>query len=107
MLLRGGFALLGRAPVLCSIVLSIAEGNGYGDIGTREESGVRMTLENPGPDWRAIYAFLELYRATGRSAYLDAPGSIGTQVLERRDGDRFVDGATGLVRLDAYEPLAV
>ncbi|NUB93588.1 pectate lyase [Haloterrigena sp. SYSU A121-1] len=72
------------------------------------ESGPDLETTPDCDDFRAVYALLELHRATGRDAYRDAAARVGETCLEARTNDDglFVDGE-GRIVLEDPVPLAL
>ena len=103
------YALAARAAgdELCwRTARDVAAGIGLGDVGARDGEGVDLDEAAGVTDYRAIYGLLELYRASGRGAYLDAAERVGRNVLaDRFDGSAFVDD--GRVTLEDGAPLAL
>lgn len=74
-------------------------GLGMGDIGERGNPSCDLILDGgkAGEDVRGIYGLLELYRATGRKAYLEQAAAIGQTILRRRYMDGwFLTGSLAL-----------
>ena len=54
----------------------------FGDIGRPDGSGSSIRYDTELNDWRTIYAFLELYRATNDDKFLRLACSIGENILK-------------------------
>ncbi|WP_179232671.1 hypothetical protein [Paenibacillus rigui] len=103
-----GYRLTGD-ETLWSIARSMAQGIGLGDIGTEsgEPSGLNLAFRCSKPV--GIFAALELYRATGRSRFLQLAQRIGDQLLLHRHhrGLFMPSPHHRYAKLDALEPLAL
>ncbi len=93
---------------LCrATVRDIAIGLGLGDIGAPHEQPALESDPIPdavGPE--LLCALLELYRANGDDAYLDAAARVGGRLLAERENGLFTDDA-GRAVLDDLTPLAL
>lgn len=63
---------------------SIAKGNGFGDTGRTPKDGSQLELGTDCSDPYALLAFLELYRATEKTGFLEIAKKIGGNVLDKR-----------------------
>ncbi|MHC4807941.1 MAG: hypothetical protein ACYTBX_17010, partial [Planctomycetota bacterium] len=66
------------------MVRNIALGNGFGDIGPRPNHPSSLIRQTAVADSYALLGFLELYRKTGRKAFLEMATSIGDNILAER-----------------------
>ena len=87
----------------------IADGLGVGDIGAApgDDPALGSTVRGATPE--EVFALLELYRTTGRRAYLDRARRIADRLVERRYHHGFFLPSEDHVhaRFDAVEPLAL
>ncbi|WP_224450363.1 hypothetical protein [Haloprofundus salilacus] len=98
--------------VICwRAIRDIGRGIGLGDVGDAVDGEVDLHPESSSdrPDYAVLYGLLELYRATERSAYLDAALEVGERLRDNRYREQFggfVDDNERL-RLDDPVPLAL
>jgi pectate lyase len=88
---------------------SIAEGNGFGDIGTLAGDGPKLEMETNCSDAYALLGFLELYSKTQNVAFRRMASRIGDNIIaERFHGGFFVPTKKHLyTRFDYPEPLVL
>lgn len=99
-----------RNPQLWRTVRGIAKGNGLGDFGEEPGGGSpQANLETKCTDPYAIFALLELYRATGEQAYLDLAEIVGDNIIRTQYQDGFFLPSKSHVycKLDGIAPLAL
>lgn len=63
---------------------SIAQGNGFGDIGSGPDSKPQLKMDSNNAQGAALMAFLELHRKTGRRDFLAMARRIGDNILATR-----------------------
>ncbi len=73
---------------LWQMARDIALGNGLGDIGEPDGSGIALNTETDNADYHTLYGLLELHRATDRNDYLLLAARVGENLLRSsfRDG---------------------
>ncbi|MFH1719353.1 MAG: pectate lyase [Planctomycetota bacterium] len=87
----------------------IARGNNFGDIGATSGDKPKLNMQTDSSDVAAVLGFLELYRKTQDSAYLNLAKRIGDNIVT----DRFYKGYFVRSRkhiyakFDAVEPLVL
>jgi pectate lyase len=88
---------------------SIAIGNGYGDIGASPVDKPQLTTGIAISDPYALLGFLELYRKTGKKAFLEMAQRIGNSVLENRLHKGFFVGSKKHIytKFDTADPLVL
>ncbi|MHC4538871.1 MAG: ankyrin repeat domain-containing protein [Planctomycetota bacterium] len=88
---------------------SIAKGNGFGDIGAAAEDEPKLNLGTDCSDPYAVLAFLELYRATGKSDFLKIARKVGNNILGTRfhEGFFLVSDKHIYTKFDAIDSLAL
>ncbi len=91
------------------MVRDIAEGNGFGDIGTLAGSGSKLEMETNCSDAYVLMGFLELYSKTQNVSFLKMASRIGDNILaERFYRGFFVPTKNHLyTRFDYIEPLVL
>lgn len=102
------YRLTGDAE-LWTVARQMARGHGLGDLGVRpgEGVGVNAATDNTAPP--AVFALLDLFRATGHRAYLDLARRVGDNIVARRfhHGYFLPSAEHRHARFDAEEPLAL
>jgi pectate lyase len=73
-----------RDSFLWEMARNIAQGNGWGDIGTTPQAGPALRFSNDPADPSLLIALLELHRASGNVAFLDQAQAIGQNILKQR-----------------------
>jgi pectate lyase len=88
---------------------NIARGNDFGDIGTTAQDEPQLDVRTNCPDVAALLGFLELYKKTENSAYLNMAKKVGDNMLTGRfHKGYFVKSEKHIyVKFDALEPLAL
>ncbi len=71
-------------PYLWEMARNISAGNGWGDIGASPRFVPQLRLEESNSEPRLLFAWLELYRATGRKQFLQHAQSVGTNIIRHR-----------------------
>jgi len=87
----------------------IARGNNFGDIGATSEDKPELNMQTDSSDVAAVLGFLELYRKTQDSAYLNLAKRIGDNIVTGRFyKGYFVRSKKHLyAKFDAAEPLVL
>ncbi len=88
---------------------SIAKGNSLGDLGVEPGRGLKINLETKCSDPKALFALVDLFRATSNSEYLRL-GQVIAANIEKTYFHKgyFLKGREyRYARLDAVEPLAL
>jgi pectate lyase len=92
-------------------VRAIARGNDLGDIGIDATADPKLHLKTAQEDPQAVFALIELFRATNNSALLDLARAVAANMAHRRfvaDKGLFVlDQDHVIANLDSLEPLAL
>ncbi|WP_166244367.1 hypothetical protein [Paenibacillus turpanensis] len=99
---------LSREPELWQLVRSMAAGRGLGEIGEQPGGAPALTGSACGEP-AAIFALLELYRATGGAAFLAAACEAADAMVAARLHKRvfLAQPDFAYAKLDAIEPLAL
>jgi pectate lyase len=103
-----GYRLSGGRPELWEVVRGIGAGNGLGDFGAYgEEPQVNLATDCANP--YAVFALLELNRATGKQAYLELAKAVGEQLIHQgyRNGFFLPSEKHVYAKLDNIAPLAL
>ncbi len=95
--------------VLWDMARGVAEGHDLGDMGERPGEGVDVNLDTSAHDPVAVFALVDLYRATGHEDYLNLARRIGDNIVEQRFHDGFFLPSADHYNasFDAVEPLAL
>lgn len=100
---------LSRDEVIWETVRSIFKGLGLGDPG--EEPGINpfLEMETDNSNPYALFAIIEIGRATGNKAFLDLAGIIGNNIVSRsfHNGYFLPDSEHINANFNAIEPLAL
>lgn len=88
---------------------NIAKGNGFGDIGAGPNDEPKLNADTNSSDAAALLGFLELYKKTGKSAYLNMAKRVGDNILTGRFYEGFFVKTKKdmYVKFDAVEPLVL
>ena len=71
-------------PYLWEMARNIAQGNGWGDLGESPQATPKLHPPEDASDPRALFALLELHRASGQAAFLASAQIIGANILKQR-----------------------
>lgn len=95
--------------VLWSIAKNIAHGNGLGDIGSEPGMKVQVNLQTDCSDSKALFAVLDVYKATSCQEYLKLARLIGSNIIkDYYHQGYFMYGPDYLyAKFDRIEPLAL
>lgn len=88
---------------------SIGKGNDLGDLGTEPGQGLKLNLKSECSDARALFALVDLYKASSSAEYLEL-GKVIAQNIKKVHFHKgyFVKGPEYLyAKFDAIEPLAL
>lgn len=100
-----------KDPEIWRTLRAIVQGNDLGDIGADANVEPKPNLQTDKDDPQAIFAMIELFRATDDTAYLDLAHAIAENMLQKRfvsDKGLFVlDKNHRIANLDSLEPLAL
>jgi pectate lyase len=99
-----------RSQQLWDIAKSIAEGNGFGNIGNAgAEGNLEINMGTQCTEPTAIFAVLELYQATGKEQFLELAMVIANNLIEHRliDGLFLPSPHHLYANFDCAEPLAL
>ncbi len=96
-------------PLFWQMVRSIAKGNGLGELGDSPNKPVQINQKTDCSDYRALYAALDLYRATGDAAYLGLGRIIGNNMINKfyHQGYFKPTSDQAYAKFDRIEPLAL
>ena len=100
-----------KDPEMWRMVRALARGNGLGDVGADAKAEPKLNLQTDLDDPEAIFALIELFRATENRAYLDLAHAIAGNMLQKRfvrgKGLFVLDENHLIANLDSTEPLAL
>jgi len=71
-------------PFLWEMARQIARGNGWGDVGSTPKDAPALKLPGDISDPRLLFAWLEMHRAAGNPAFLEAAAAVGRNILAQR-----------------------
>ena len=96
-------------PALWTVVRGIARGHGLGDFGEPGSDPPDIHWDTDNSDPRAIFALLEIERATGNEAYTRLASAVAQNIIEQRfHKGMFASSAdTTRASIDTIEPLAL
>ena len=98
-----------REEFMWQMARNIARGNNFGDIGVSSDDEPKLEIITKCSDPYALLGFLELYKETGKKAFLDIATRIGDNILaERFHNGFFVPSKQALyTKFDYIEPLVL
>ncbi len=98
-----------RDPLLWQTARSIAKGNDLGELGSEPGRNVAVNLATQSSNADALFAVLDLHRATGNREYLDLGRKIGNNIVRSYyHHGYFTKGRNYLnAQFDMVEPLAL
>ncbi|WP_449538924.1 hypothetical protein [Ferdinandcohnia sp. Marseille-Q9671] len=87
----------------------IAKGNGFGELGDEPGRGVELNLDTTCSDAIALFAIIDLYKATKCKEYLNLGRVIGDNIVRRsfHKGYFTIDSSRKNAKFDALEPFAL
>ena len=95
-------------PFMWEMARNIARGNQLGDLGAAPGSPPQLAAKIGTADPNALLAFLELYRKTAQTDYLNAACKVGDNILKASFSKGFFVSSRHLyARVDSPEPLAL
>ncbi len=94
---------------LWQMARDIAGGGGLGNIGNTPDENTLIDVETECSDPRAVLGLLEIYKKTGRQAFLELAKKVGDNILTEsfRDGFFVQIKNNDNAKFDALEPLAL
>jgi len=96
-------------PFMWEMARDIGRGNGLGGIGSKPGAGGSLKMATRCSEPHALFGFLDLYKKTGRRAYLEMAKRIGDNILKDRFHQGFFVASKNLLfaRVDSIEALAL